>query len=49
MLTNQEHKKIYNLVDRFGGEEKIILRSTIISLINDHRKRVLKELVEKLI
>lgn len=48
MITDREHREIFTIVDKFGGENKQELRSNIISLLINHDK-VLKNKALKLI
>jgi hypothetical protein len=48
MITEKEHKFIYSIVDKFGGEEKLTLRNKILSLLNRHDAE-LKKRVQRVI
>jgi hypothetical protein len=45
-ITEKEHKRIYAIVDEFGGDKKAVLRLKIIHLMRGRDKLVISE-VEK--
>lgn len=41
MITEQEHKRIYSIVDEFGGDQKETLRSKLINLLQRHDRALI--------
>lgn len=44
MITEKDHKAIYTIVESFGGEQKLTLRSKILSLLRRHDAEITKRI-----
>lgn len=48
MITTQEHKEIFEIVDSFGGFKKQELRKRIISLLRGHEVKLKNEIKKQI-
>ena len=44
MITEKEHKQIYSIIEKFGGDDKLSLRNNLLSLLNRHDAEIKKRL-----
>jgi len=48
MITENDLKRIYQIVDQFGGDQKPTLKGKITSLLNSHDRAIKNEIRKRI-
>jgi len=45
MLTDKDHKSIYQIVEEYGGDNKVELRRKLITLVENHHTHLKRKAI----